>query len=481
MSAIANPLVVRFLPDVQASELHDRAAIHRPWPRVPDIIRTGHESRRVGISKLWLHSGLTPPSALALLGIMRRTSLRCRRSVFKHARQHEVRSPRRSRLAGILPGHFPRRLSYCTGCCAGLPKSDQFVESETSTVKTTERATASSPKDSHEESIEERFENFTRVLPWFDFAANIMKEHSERRRRLQDETGKLPAALEDVVAGEASLTPSLLDTISGKPSAPSYAEIAEAALRRVEGSQGVEAQRPTAMIDALCGRWEVMWSGAFSPLARIGFPRQCMWVQVSGGSGKPGVLTCHAGVPLLFGAYLWTSCAGEIEEAERTEPNSPWPLLLRFNRYWFDVGSQPRGDIGRVEGGLIETRLAAFGAALVTPVLLEFGALKWFLERLGLKRVFEVEVPSPGQEGKTTKLEASLELYLTLLAMVAFPPTLSTCPVPYLDVEAGVCVYEIPVLGPVGDLPSWLHPGGNAAALVARRLSTDQEPAQLRD
>jgi len=78
-------------------------------------------------------------------------------------------------------------------------------------------------------------------------------------------------------------------------------------------------------------------------------------------------------------------------------------------------------------------------------------------------------VPSPAGEGKTIKLEASLELYLTLLAMVAFPETLSTCPVPYLDAEAGVCVYEIPLLGPVGDLPRWLHPGGNAAALVARR------------
>lgn len=39
-------------------------------------------------------------------------------------------------------------------------------------------------------------------------------------------------------------------------------------------------------------------------------------------------------------------------------------------------------DIGRVDGGFINSRLSAFGAALVTPVLLEFGALKWLLERL---------------------------------------------------------------------------------------------------
>ena len=38
-------------------------------------------------------------------------------------------------------------------------------------------------------------------------------------------------------------------------------------------------------------------------------------------------------------------------------------------------------DIGRIDGGFISSRLAAFGAALVTPVLLEFGALKWLLER----------------------------------------------------------------------------------------------------
>ena len=42
-------------------------------------------------------------------------------------------------------------------------------------------------------------------------------------------------------------------------------------------------------------------------------------------------------------------------------------------------------DIGRVDGGFIESRLAAFGAALVTPVLLEFGALKWLLERHAVK------------------------------------------------------------------------------------------------
>ena len=70
----------------------------------------------------------------------------------------------------------------------------------------------------------------------------------------------------------------------------------------------------------------------------------------------------------------------------------------------------------------------------------------------------------------------SEELYLTLLARVAFPDSLSTCPVPFLDLEEGLCVYEIPMLGPLGDLP--LHPGGNSATLVARKLS-EEEPVQL--
>jgi len=322
------------------------------------------------------------------------------------------------------------------------------------------------------------------VLPWFDFAARMMTDHAERRRRVREEAADLPAALGDAVAGRASLTPWILSAIGGELGSPTFADVAEAALRIAEGPAHRGAPSPAAAVEAAHGRWEVVWSGAFSPLARVGLPRQCMWVQVSGGdAGKPATLACHAGVPLGFGAFLWTSCAGEIGEAEPEggQAHGSRPLLLRFNRYWLDVGDRPRGDIGRVDGGLVESRLSAFGAALATPVLLEFGALKWFLERLGLERVFEVEVPSPEEGGASVRLEASLELYLTLLAMVAFPPTLSTCPVPYLDARAGVCVYEIPVLGPVAELPRWLHPGGNAAVLVARRLGDGQEPAQLRD
>ena len=37
---------------------------------------------------------------------------------------------------------------------------------------------------------------------------------------------------------------------------------------------------------------------------------------------------------------------------------------------------------------------------------------------------------------------SSQELYLTLLARVAFPDSLSQCPIPFLDTEAGLCVYE---------------------------------------
>ena len=49
-------------------------------------------------------------------------------------------------------------------------------------------------------------------------------------------------------------------------------------------------------------------------------------------------------------------------------------------------------DIGRVDGGFINSRLAAFGAALVTPVLLEFGALKWLLERHPVKTMGSCDI-----------------------------------------------------------------------------------------
>jgi len=39
------------------------------------------------------------------------------------------------------------------------------------------------------------------------------------------------------------------------------------------------------------------------------------------------------------------------------------------------------------------------------------------------------------------------ELYLTLLARVAFPDSLSTCPIPFLDVKEGLCVYEVLMSG----------------------------------
>ena len=42
-----------------------------------------------------------------------------------------------------------------------------------------------------------------------------------------------------------------------------------------------------------------------------------------------------------------------------------------------------------------------------------------------------------------TDLPSTQELYLTLLARVAFPDSLSTCPVPFLDVKEGLCVYEV--------------------------------------
>ncbi|CAE7272350.1 cyb5r2 [Symbiodinium sp. CCMP2456] len=266
----------------------------------------------------------------------------------------------------------------------------------------------------------------------------------------------------------------------------------------------------------------------FHSVAEVGDPAP-VFVLPGEGEEEP-VVAAHSGLPLaLFGAYLWTSCAGDLVSAEPTAEGSS-QVLIQFTRYWIDIGPKPRPDIGRIDGGFITSRLAAFGAALVTPVLLEFGALKWVLERFGLERVFEVEVPSPEGGDQKVKLQASLELYLTLLARVAFPDSLSKCPIPFLDTEAGLCVYEaeprgaqlhpgislvgeatkfqaqlstawtssvaisdkyrqqnlmkapwqIPMLGPIGDLPDWLHPGGNSAALVARRLKPGEEPALMR-
>lgn len=45
-----------------------------------------------------------------------------------------------------------------------------------------------------------------------------------------------------------------------------------------------------------------------------------------------------------------------------------------------------------MDGGFVNTRLSAFGAALVTPVLLEFGALKWLLERLLVGKTVKILV-----------------------------------------------------------------------------------------
>lgn len=326
-----------------------------------------------------------------------------------------------------------------------------------------------------EKSLEERFEDFTRVLPWFQFAFTALVAHGERRTQLRAESIALPPGLEAAVAA-GGLSQALRAAIAGEANAASLPDVVEASLRAAEGSCEGTTFRLLDVMDGICGRWEIVWSGALSPLQRWGLPRQCLWIEVAGGGESPLVLTVHSGLPLLFGVYLWTSVAGELAEAVTREEDVARPLVIRFNRYWVDWGRVPRDDIGRVDGGLVNSRIAAFGAALLTPILLEFGAAKWALERVGLNKVFSVEVPGPGGGDEKVTLEASLELYLTLLAMVAFPETLSTCPVPYLDVEAGLCVYEIPMLGPFGDLPRWLHPGGNAAALVARRLK-DNEPA----
>lgn len=331
-------------------------------------------------------------------------------------------------------------------------------------------------------TMEQRFEDFTRVLPWFGFAADINSIHKQRRKQVREEAEALPATLDAVAKGDGHLSELMQATIQGVSDAPSFVELAEAALQREESAvAGSPAPRLSEQLAALRGKWEILWVGAFSPLQRFGFPKQCIWMEVKDGEeGKEPVITCHAGVPLLFGFYLWTSNAGQVVEGEPPEPGRPGPALISFNRYWIDLAREPRDDIGRIDGGFVTNRLSAFAAALVTPVLLEFGALRWVLERFGIQKVFEVEVPSNEGEGKTVKLQASLELYLTLLAMVAFPDSLSTCPVPYVDADAGLCVFEIPMLGVVGDLPRWLHPGGNAAAMVARRLSSGEEPGMMR-
>lgn len=307
------------------------------------------------------------------------------------------------------------------------------------------------------------------MLPWFGFAADIQQLHTERRAAAKDAAPILPEKLRK--AEPQQLCDALRHAYEKNPE--EMPEVVEAVLQYAETKK--TKSEPMKVIDDLCGRWEAVWSGAFTPLNRLGVPRQSLWVEVTAGKdGEPPVATAHSGLPLvLFGAYLWTSCAGDLLDVESSGGNQ---VLIKFTRYWIDIGPEPRSDIGRVDGGFINSRLAAFGAALVTPVLLEFGALKWLLERFGFERVFEVEVPSPEAPEKKVKLQASLELYLTLLARVAFPDSLSTCPIPFLDVKEGLCVYEIPMLGPLGDLP--LHPGGNSATLVARKLS-DDEPVLL--
>lgn len=402
-------------------------------------------------------------------------------------------------------GHQLCRLHVLTCSAVAPPRSDSSSTRSSSSTEGSSAASAvadTSPApdkaankeaqegDKEDKSLEERFADFTRVLPWFDFAATCLEQHIERRARAREERSAA-AGLE--VRSQAlncikaqGLSSALVSAMADEAGAAPLPEVVEAVLTMADEQPEEAAHgRLADVIEDIQGRWEVVWSGALTPLQRWGLPRQCLWVEVAGkGKDRPAVLTLHSGLPLLlFGSYFWISVAGELLEGDPLPAagNDARPVVIRLNRYWTDIGREPRADIGRVDGGFINNRVSAFGAALVTPVLLEFGALKWVLERFGLSRVFEVEVPAPGgAEDEKVKLEASLELYFTLLAMVAFPETLSTCPVPYLDTAAGVCIYEIPMLGPIADLPDWLHPGGNAAALLARRLGRDEEPSLMR-
>jgi len=378
-------------------------------------------------------------------------------------------------------------MHVCGRCRSRFPSMSVFPRATRASFTSRHRrmtssdASSSGQTEKDGKSIEERFENFTRVLPWFNFAAGIAESHVARRQTVRAEAPELSDAAFKAATGRAdgfaaALCSSLAAERSGDTSMPT-SELVEALLWTTEEAakhdnashQGVCCTRPLEVLDQLVGWWEVAWSGAYTPLKRFGLS-QCICVEVSKDAEGTPMLSAFSGLPLPFGFFLWTSCAGELVEVNPFSRNGPPTVCVRFNRYWIDLGREPRPDIGRIDGGLITDRVRAFGAALVTPVLLEFGALRWLLGLFGLERVFEVEVPSPESDGRSYKLQASLELYLTLLAMVAFPETLSTCPVPFLDVDAGVCVFEIPLLGPVGDLPRWLHPGGNAAALVARKL-----------
>ncbi|CAE7939937.1 cyb5r2 [Symbiodinium sp. KB8] len=333
-----------------------------------------------------------------------------------------------------------------------------------------------------EKSLEEKFSDFTTVLPWpsTEMICSVLQPISSiSTRKGENKFERHPLHHKSLLMLQFSVKRSKAGAIDGGKCSEEIPEVVEAALRFSE-SKSVETN-PTKALESIAGRWEAVWSGAFTPLQKWGIPPQCLWLEVLPGKGEePPVVAAHSGLPLaLFGAYLWTSCAGDLVPAEPTAEGST-QVLIQFTRYWIDIGPKPRPDVGRIDGGFITSRLAAFGAALVTPVLLEFGALKWVLERFGLERVFEVEVPSPDGGDQKVKLQASLELYLTLLARVAFPDSLSKCPIPFLDTEAGLCVYEIPMLGPIGDLPDWLHPGGNSATLVARRLKPGEEPALMR-
>lgn len=307
-----------------------------------------------------------------------------------------------------------------------------------------------------------------------DFLADgVLSAHRDRRQRAKekaDEVGPLTAAAASAALQQAA-----------------QAGSTEAANRATEGLlRGLEAgiaTRPSIeealqTPGGLSGRWQVTFCEGLAPLQRLPLvPKQCIWMNVGDGSdGKAPVLSVHSGLQLPFGWYIWTSAAGDVEEMKvesSTSSTDGKPAVIRLNRFWIDVGPSPRPDIGDICGGLIASPAAAYAALWLTPLLLELGLIKWLSERFGFEKVFEVEVPNSG--GK--KLVGSLELYLTCWCLVFFPHSLSTCPVHLLDTSAGLCVYDIPILSAVGELP--IHPGGNAGTFVARRLRANESPETM--
>eukprot|EP00439_Symbiodinium_sp_Y106_P072233 s1314_g13.t1 len=192
-----------------------------------------------------------------------------------------------------------------------------------------------------EKSLEEKFSDFTTVLPWLSAEidacgctlhvdAETPPSHASLKQvKFVVEFLKVvkASATPQIAADAAVLSKALQGAIDGGKCSEEIPEagcvrVVEAALRLSE-SKSIETN-PTKAIESIAGRWEAVWSGAFTPLQKWGIPPQCLWLEAGlrvltrycGQAEELNTSSCAGGLPLaLFGAYLWTSCAGDLVPA----------------------------------------------------------------------------------------------------------------------------------------------------------------------